>query len=110
MADPRIKEIRIKTGIVKRVGKEITMYQKEAQQIKDKIKKMQDEGQEVYYIKKQDGLLQETLSVIPDCQKRFDNAYIELKALLEAETELEEDEIYQAAKLQIEESASILTA
>lgn len=109
MADPRIKEMRIKTGVVKRVGKEITMYQKEAQQIKDKIKKMQDEGQEVYYIKKQDGLLQETLSVIPDCQKRFDNAYSELKALIEAETELEEDEIYQAAKLQIEESASLVT-
>lgn len=86
------------------------MYQKEAQQIKDKIKKMQDEGEEVYYIKKQDGLLQETLSVIPDCQKRFDNAYMELKALIESETELEEDEIYQAAKLQIEDSASMVTA
>lgn len=110
MADPRLKDMRIKTGIVKRCGKEIGMYQKEAQQIKDKIKKMQEEGEEVYYIKKQDGLLQETMSVIPDCQKRFNNAYGELKALVEAETELAEDEIYKAAKAQIEESASIVTA
>ncbi|CAL4208427.1 unnamed protein product [Meganyctiphanes norvegica] len=85
MADPRIKELRIKTGIVKRCGKEILMYQKEADQIKEKIKKMQAEGQDAYLIQKQDGLLQETLNVIPDCQKRFTNTYNELKDLVDNE-------------------------
>jgi len=110
MADPRIKEIRIKTGVVKRCGKEILMYQKEADQIKEKIKKMQAEGQDVYMIQKQDGLLQETLNVIPDCQKRFKTNYEELKALVDAETELAEDEVYKAAQAQLEESGSLLTA
>merc|ERR1719247_3943885 len=104
MADPRIKELRIKTGIVKRCGKEILMYQKEADQIKEKIKKMQAEGQDAYLIQKQEGLLQETLNVIPDCQKRFTNTYNELKNLVDNETELADDEIYKAAKAQIEES------
>jgi len=108
MSDPRIKQLRIKTGIVKRCGKEIVMYQKEAEQAKEKIKKMKEEGQDEYYIKKEDNLLQETLTVIPDCQRRFTNAYNELKALVDDEVELADDAIYQAAKAQIEESAVLL--
>ncbi|XP_076067793.1 tubulin binding cofactor A [Oratosquilla oratoria] len=109
MADPRVKQLRIKTGVVKRVCKEKGMYEKEAEQIQEKIKKMQDEGQELYYIKKQDQLLQETLTVIPDCQKRLNNAYQDLKALVENEVELEEVEEYQAAKTVLEEVASHVT-
>lgn len=42
-------------------------------------------GQEVYYIKKQDQLLQETQNVIPDTQKRLNAAYHDLKTLVETE-------------------------
>ncbi|XP_066961310.1 tubulin-specific chaperone A [Macrobrachium rosenbergii] len=110
MADPRIKQLRIKTGVLKRTCKEKISYEKEAEQIQEKIKKMQEEGQDVYYIKKQDQLLQETQTVIPDCQKRLNAAYQDLKALVEAETELEEAEEYQAAKTAVEESESHITA
>ncbi|XP_068239659.1 tubulin-specific chaperone A [Palaemon carinicauda] len=85
MADPRLKQLRIKTGVVKRSCKEKISYEKEAEQIQEKISKMQEEGQEVYYIKKQDQLLQETQNVISDCQKRLNTAYQDLKALVEAE-------------------------
>ena len=44
MADPRIKQLRIKTGVVKRTYKEMISYQKEAEQIQEKIKKMQENG------------------------------------------------------------------
>ncbi|ROT78976.1 tubulin-specific chaperone A [Penaeus vannamei] len=110
MADPRIKQLRIKTGILKRTYKEKISYEKEAEQIQEKIRKMQEEGQEVYYIKKQDQLLQETQNVIPDTQKRLNAAYHDLKTLVETETELEEAEEYLAAKAVIEESASHITA
>ncbi|XP_071540482.1 tubulin-specific chaperone A [Panulirus ornatus] len=110
MADPRIKQLRIKTGVLKRCCKEKISYEKEAEQIQDKIKKMQEEGQEVYYIKKQDLLLQETQNVIPDCQKRLNAAYQDLKAIVDAETELEEAEEYQAAKTTIEDCSAHITA
>lgn len=110
MADPRIKQLTIKTGILKRCCKEKISYEKEAEQIQEKIKKMQEEGQDVYYIKKQDLLLQETQTVIPDCQKRLNAAYYNLKALVDAETELEENEVYMAAKTTVEDCSSHITA
>ena len=44
MSETRLKQIRIKTGVLKRCCKELISYQKEAEQIQEKIKKMQDEG------------------------------------------------------------------
>ena len=46
-------------------------------------------GQDVYYIKKQDLLLQETNTVIPDCQKRFNNAYQDLKTVVDEDVSLD---------------------
>ena len=42
MSDPRLKQIKIKTGVLKRVGKEKLSYRKEADQQKVKIEKMKD--------------------------------------------------------------------
>ena len=44
MADPRIKTLRIKTGVLKRTCKETISYQKDATKIEEKIKKMQEDG------------------------------------------------------------------
>jgi tubulin-specific chaperone A len=44
MADPRIKAIRIKTGVVKRLAKEIVMYEKEADEQRQRIQKFKDQG------------------------------------------------------------------
>lgn len=44
MADPRIRQFRIKTGVLRRCCKEKISYEKEAEQIQEKIKKMQEEG------------------------------------------------------------------
>ena len=46
MSDPRLKQIKIKTGVLKRVGKEKLSYRKEADQQKAKIEKMKEEGKE----------------------------------------------------------------
>ena len=52
MSDPRLKQLKIKTGVLKRVGKEKLSYRKEADQQKAKIEKMKEEGRdEVIYIK-----------------------------------------------------------
>ncbi|XP_013789842.1 tubulin-specific chaperone A-like [Limulus polyphemus] len=107
MADPRLKQIKIKSGVIKRLSKEKNMYEKEAEQEKRKLEKMKAEGKDEYDIRKQEEVLQESLMMIPDCQKRLNTAYTDLKNVLEAETDISEQEDYQEAKavLQMAESS-----
>jgi tubulin-specific chaperone A len=44
MADPRIKALRIKTGVVKRLVKEKVMYEKEAGEQRQRIQIFKDQG------------------------------------------------------------------
>ncbi|KAM9250543.1 tubulin-specific chaperone A isoform 2-T2 [Cariama cristata] len=53
MADPRLRQIKIKTGVVRRLAKEKVMYEKEAKQQEEKIEKMKAEACDDYGIKKQ---------------------------------------------------------
>ena len=48
----KVKALRIKTGVVKRTGKEKVMYRKEADKEKEKIEKMKAEGKDDADIKK----------------------------------------------------------
>uniref|UniRef100_A0A674H4P9 Tubulin-specific chaperone A n=1 Tax=Taeniopygia guttata TaxID=59729 RepID=A0A674H4P9_TAEGU len=96
MADPRLRQIKIKTGVVRRLAKEKIMYEKEAKQQEEKIEKMKAEACDDYGIKKQ--ILQESRMMIPDCQRRLEVAHAELTQLLENEKELEEAEEYKEAR------------
>ncbi|XP_060617607.2 tubulin-specific chaperone A [Anolis sagrei] len=97
MADPRVRQIKIKTGVVKRLAKEMVMYEKEAKQQEEKIEKMKTEDPDDYSIKKQMEVLQESRMMIPDCQRRLEAARADLVQLLENEKELEETAEYKDA-------------
>ncbi|CAI9167082.1 tubulin-specific chaperone A [Muntiacus reevesi] len=99
MADPRVRQIKIKTGVVKRLVKEKMMYEKEAKQQEEKIEKMKAEDGENYAIKKQAEILQESRMMIPDCRRRLEAAHADLLQLLESEKDLEEAEEYKEARL-----------
>jgi len=99
MADPRVRQIKIKTGVVKRLVKEKMMYEKEAKQQEEKIEKMKAEDGENYAIKKTAEILQESRMMIPDCQRRLEAAHTDLLQLLESEKDLEETEEYKEARL-----------
>merc|ERR1712130_1052108 len=88
MADPRIKQLKIKTGVLKRVGKEKLSYRKEADQQKVKLEKMKEEGKDEHEVKKMAEVLQETLMMIPDCHRRLVAAHSDLSNLLETEADL----------------------
>ena len=45
--DPRLRAIRIKTGVAKRIAKERDSYVKEAEQHKAKLEKMKEEGEDI---------------------------------------------------------------
>lgn len=104
MADPRIRQIKIKTGVVKRIAKEKIVYEKEAEQQKNRIEKIKDEGQDEHNIRKQEEVLQESLMMVPDCQRRLVKAYSDLKTTLEAEQDLKENEDYIAAEQALKEA------
>lgn len=44
MADPRLKQIRIKTGVVNRIAKEKQSYEKETETEKNRLLKLKDNG------------------------------------------------------------------
>ncbi|XP_072167168.1 tubulin-specific chaperone A-like [Diadema setosum] len=96
-ADPRVRNIKIKTGVLKRLMKEKTMYEKEAVDQEKKVEKMKTEGKDEHDIKKQIEVLQESKMMIPDCERRIKTAYTDLKNLIDQEQELAETEEYTIA-------------
>ncbi|XP_072272405.1 tubulin-specific chaperone A [Pyxicephalus adspersus] len=102
MADPRIRHIKIKTGVVKRLSKEKLLYEKEAKQQEEKIERMKTEGGDEYVIKKQVEILQESRMMIPDCHRRLSAAYTDLTQILENEKDLEETEEYKDARTMLD--------
>nr|XP_042116393.1 tubulin-specific chaperone A-like [Peromyscus maniculatus bairdii] len=95
-ANPHVRQIKIKTGVVKRLVKEKVMYEKEAKQ-EEKREKMKAEDGETYAIKKQAEILQESQMMSPDCQRRLEVVYTDLQQILESEKNLEEPEDYKEA-------------
>lgn len=89
-ADPRIRRLKIQTGVVKRCGKEKVSYRKEADMQKEKVEKMKVAGGEESEIKirKMNEVVQESLMMIPDCHRRLEKAIADLQNLIE---ELEPD-------------------
>ncbi|XP_015109536.1 tubulin-specific chaperone A [Diachasma alloeum] len=104
MSDPRQRTLKIKTGVVKRLAKEKVTYEKEAVQQKERIQKYKDQGKDGHDIRKQEEVLQESLMMIPDCQRRLVKAYEDLKKILESEQDLKDSEPYLDAEKVLEEA------
>lgn len=47
MSDPRIRTLKIKTGVVKRLAKEKVTYEKEAAQQRERIQKLKEQGENI---------------------------------------------------------------
>jgi tubulin-specific chaperone A len=72
------KQLKIKSGIVKRITREFESYQKEIVKDKDRIEKLRDNGAGEHEIRKQEEVLQETISMVPNTRKRLQDALEEL--------------------------------
>ncbi|XP_030832342.1 tubulin-specific chaperone A-like [Strongylocentrotus purpuratus] len=97
MADPRVKNIKIKTGVLKRLTKEKLMYEKEVITEGEKVERFKAGGKDEYEIRKQIEVLEESKMMVPDCTRRIKAAYGDLKNLLDQEEELKETEEYKVA-------------
>ncbi|XP_060936199.1 tubulin-specific chaperone A [Limanda limanda] len=98
MAHPGIRQIKIKTGIVKRLAKEEISYITEAKQQEEKVARLKAEAGDEYVIKKQIEVLQEARMMVPDCHRRLSIAHEDLTNLLEAEVDLAESEEFKDAR------------
>ncbi|XP_061658151.1 tubulin-specific chaperone A [Syngnathoides biaculeatus] len=102
MADPRIRQIKIKTGVLKRLAKEEASYRTEAKQQEEKIEQLKAAAADAFLIKQHMASLQETIMMIPDSRRRMTVAHADLLQLLEAEEDLSESAEYQEAKSVLE--------
>ncbi|KAI4492762.1 PREDICTED: tubulin-specific chaperone A [Polistes canadensis] len=108
MSDPRIRTLKIKTGVVKRLAKEKVTYEKEAAQQRQRIQQLKEQDKDGYDIKKQEEVLQESLMMVPDCQRRLVKAFEELKSILDTEQDLKEVEDYIEAEKVLQEAEAQL--
>lgn len=70
MADPRLRQLSIKTGVVKRLTKERTVYEKEVLIERKRFEKFKAEGADEHVLKKQEEVIQECLMMLPDSMRR----------------------------------------
>lgn len=70
MSDPRLRQIKIKTGVLKRLTKEKSVYEKEIEQQKARIEKLRGEGKDEHVMRKEEEILQEALMMVPDSHRR----------------------------------------
>ena len=68
--------------ITHRLAKEVASYEKEAKTQEAKIQGMKDQGKDIYDIKKQEEVLQESYMMIPDSKARYQNALEDLQSFL----------------------------
>uniref|UniRef100_A0A1I8EVG7 Tubulin-specific chaperone A n=2 Tax=Wuchereria bancrofti TaxID=6293 RepID=A0A1I8EVG7_WUCBA len=104
MADPALlRDISIKTGVVKRLVKELCYYEKEEEKSMVKLQAMKaGSDADEHVVKKQIELIQETKQMIPECARRLMNSVESLKKVIsEHEAILQNTPEYIAATEQI---------
>lgn len=70
MSDPRIRTIKIKTGVLRRLTKEKSVYEREIDQQKQRIEKLRGEGKDDHVMRKEEEILQEAQMMVPDSHRR----------------------------------------
>jgi tubulin-specific chaperone A len=57
-------------GVVKRLAKEKTVYEKESDREKQRLEKFKSENRDEHDLRKQEEVINECLMMVPDCQRR----------------------------------------
>ncbi|CAK0787985.1 hypothetical protein CVIRNUC_011207 [Coccomyxa viridis] len=78
MADTEKRMLKIKTGSVVRLNKELGLYETEKEAEAKRVAKMRDEGADAYDIKHAVSVLEEAKIMIPDTRQRLEGALQDL--------------------------------
>ncbi|KAE8901829.1 hypothetical protein PF005_g13034 [Phytophthora fragariae] len=81
------RQFKIKVGTLRRVKKDLEYYAKEHTAQQQKIDKMRADGRDEHNIRKQEEVLVETETMLPDCQSRLKEAATDVSNFIEANRE-----------------------
>lgn len=70
MSDPRLRQLIIKTGVVKRLAKEKTVCEKEIITEQKRLEKLKGDGADDHVLRKQEEVIQECEMMLPDAVRR----------------------------------------
>ncbi|EDW14787.1 tubulin-specific chaperone A [Drosophila mojavensis] len=110
MADPRLRQLVIKTGVVKRLAKEKTVYEKEVKTEFARLDKFKTDGADEHVLRKQEEVIQECQMMLPDSKRRLQKEFELLQKFLQDEQDLKETEEYTKAAEMLSEAEAILKA
>lgn len=71
MADPRVRQLTIKSGVLKRLTKEKIVYEQEVDQQRARMVKLLAAGKDEHTMRKEEECLQESLMMVPNTQRRW---------------------------------------
>lgn len=86
MSAEQLRDLKIKSGAVKRTTKEYLYYFKELKCEKERLAKMQSDGKDEYDVKQQENVVAESGIMIPETKKSLEQV---LQALEECLSQLE---------------------
>ncbi|KZV84306.1 tubulin binding cofactor A [Exidia glandulosa HHB12029] len=101
------RQLKIKTGVVKRLLKELTVYKQELEDQQLKLDKFIADGAEDWDIKNGRNMLEESRKMIPHTQSRLEKAVIDLREVVvqaKLDTSMHELEEYIKADETLEEA------
>ncbi|GFZ45355.1 hypothetical protein JCM24511_03081 [Saitozyma sp. JCM 24511] len=101
-----VRQLKIKTGVVKRLFKEEKTYRVEAEDQRKVLAKLKDEDADGADIRNAERVLKDSEQMIPRTRKSLEDAVLALQDLVDAlaaEPSLSETPEYTAAKSQLEE-------
>merc|ERR1712054_532069 len=84
------RDLKIKTGICKRMIKEVAYYKKETLENEERVQKMKDDGIDQWTVKKAQEVLDESVMMIPDSERRMKEGIEDLYSFVQEFGELEE--------------------
>jgi tubulin-specific chaperone A len=108
MAETTLRQIRIKTGVLKRAVREREMYCQEVVRERQRYDNMKETNCESHALGHQEKVIQENEMMIPNCDARVKNAYQDLISVLQDVPEdLLEDTDVKAAQELVSKASSI---
>ncbi|XP_063673714.1 tubulin-specific chaperone A-like [Bolinopsis microptera] len=92
------RQLKIRTGVVKRLSKELVMYEQEVTDGEAKLVEMKEANKDEYDIRKYTEVVAESKAMVPDCRNRLRKAVQDLDILLEDNTSMSGEAEYKAAQ------------
>ncbi|KAI9105957.1 tubulin-specific chaperone A [Phlyctochytrium arcticum] len=77
-----LKQLKVQTGALKRINKDLLYYKKEYAAQEARIAKLVADGADEHDVRKQQEVLEETNQMLPDCRRRITSAHNDLLSTL----------------------------